>query len=131
MVPIIIVPGEPSLPQYTHSGIFILHLISVTFPDSRSSYRQTIIPEDLPMDEKTKVLISLGASVAVNCIPCFEHFLGKVEAVGLTPEEIQEAVEIADQVKNGARVTVMNRIRGIIGGDASSCAGQSEKTCCG
>lgn len=48
------------------------------------------------MDERTKVLISLGASVAANCVPCFEHFLGKTEAARLTPEEIREATEIAD-----------------------------------
>ena len=54
------------------------------------------------MDEKTRLLISLGASVAANCVPCFEHYLGKTVSVGLTTDEIQEAVEVADQVKNGA-----------------------------
>ena len=37
------------------------------------------------MDERTKVLISLGASVAANCVPCFEHYLRQTDAVGLTP----------------------------------------------
>ncbi len=83
------------------------------------------------MDERTKVLISLGAAVAANCVPCFQHFLGKTEEVGLTPEEIQEAAEIADQVKNGARITTMNTIRGIIRTGESICAGNLEKTCCG
>ncbi len=43
------------------------------------------------MDEKTKLLVSIGSAVAANCVPCFEHFLGKTEAAGLTPEEIREA----------------------------------------
>lgn len=85
------------------------------------------------MDEKTKILVSLGAAVAANCVPCFEHFLGKTGTVGLTPEEIQEAAEIADQVRNGARITIMKSIRGIMGGDASlsPCSNKSDRSCCG
>jgi len=83
------------------------------------------------MDERTKVLISLGASVAANCVPCFEHFLGKTEAARLTPEEIREATEIADQVKNGARITIMKSIRGMIGGGTSPCDSKSDRSCCG
>lgn len=84
------------------------------------------------MDEKTKLLVSLGASVAANCVPCFEHFLGKTPAAGLTPEEIREATEIADQVKNGARISIMKSIRDMIGGEgASPCKSKSERSCCG
>jgi AhpD family alkylhydroperoxidase len=57
------------------------------------------------MDEKTKILISLGASAAANCIPCFEHHHGKALKTGLTNGEIEEAVEVAMQVKNGAHLT--------------------------
>lgn len=85
------------------------------------------------MDEKTKILVSLGAAVAANCVPCFEHFLGKTGPAGLTAEEIQEAAEIADQVRNGARITIMKSIRGIIGGAASlsPCSSKSDRSCCG
>lgn len=83
------------------------------------------------MDEKTKLLVSIGSAVAANCVPCFEHFLGKTEATGLTPEEIREATEIADQVKNGARITTMNSIRGMIGGGTSPCKSESDRSCCG
>ncbi len=83
------------------------------------------------MDEKTRLLISLGASVAANCVPCFEHFLGRTQAVGLTSEEILDAVEIADQVKNGARITIRSTIRSMIGAGASPCDCVSEKSCCG
>jgi len=83
------------------------------------------------MDEKTRLLVSVGAAVAANCVPCFEHFLAKTKAAGLTPEEIQEATEIADQVRSGARITIMKRIRGIIGGGESPCASESDGSCCG
>ncbi len=83
------------------------------------------------MDEKTRLLVSLGVAVAANCVPCFEHFLGKTEATGLTPEEIQEATEIADQVRNGARITIMKSIRDMIGGGTSPCNMKSDRSCCG
>ncbi len=83
------------------------------------------------MNEKTKLMVSLGAAVAANCVPCFEHFLGKTEAAGLTSEEIREVAEIADQVKNGARITIMKSIRGMIGGSASLCDTKTERSCCG
>ena len=83
------------------------------------------------MDERTRLLVSLGAAVAANCVPCFEHFLGKTEAAGLTAQEIQEAAEIADKVKNGARITIMSSIRGMIGAGASPCNSKSDKSCCG
>jgi AhpD family alkylhydroperoxidase len=51
------------------------------------------------MDEKTSLLICLGASAAANCIPCFEHYHKKASAAGLTPEEILEAVELASKVE--------------------------------
>ncbi len=83
------------------------------------------------MDERTRLLVSLGAAVAANCVPCFEHFLGKTEAAGLTSQEIREATEIADQIKNGARITIMSSIRGMIGGGTSPCKGEADRSCCG
>jgi AhpD family alkylhydroperoxidase len=83
------------------------------------------------MDEKTKIMISLGAAVAANCVPCFEHYLGKAELAGLTTEEIQDTAEIADQVKNGARITIMKAIRGIIAGGTPPCREESDRSCCG
>jgi AhpD family alkylhydroperoxidase len=83
------------------------------------------------VDEKTRLLVSIGAAVAANCVSCFQHFWAKTEAAGLTREEIKEVVELADQIKNGARISIMNDIRGIVGGGAFSSANVSEKSCCG
>ena len=52
------------------------------------------------MDEKTSLLICLGASTAANCFFCFEHYHKKASVAGLTSEEILEAVELATKVKN-------------------------------
>jgi AhpD family alkylhydroperoxidase len=84
------------------------------------------------MDEKTKILISLGASAAANCIPCFEHHHGKALKTGLTNGEIQEAVEVAMQVKNGAHLTTRKFIDQTLdreGASPRSCCGPSASCC--
>lgn len=86
------------------------------------------------MDERTKVLICLGAANAANCIPCFEHYFGKAKAVGLTPEEIQEAVNLASQVKKGAHVAIKNRINDVMGREKEDdlpCDRKTNSSCCG
>ena len=47
------------------------------------------------MDERTMILICLGAATAANHVPCFEHYYKKAESLNLTTEEIQEAVDLA------------------------------------
>jgi len=86
------------------------------------------------MDERTKLLICLGAANAANCIPCFEHYFGKAKVVGLTSEEIQEAVDLASQVKKGAHMAIKNCINGLMGEEkeyALPCERQTNSSCCG
>jgi len=86
------------------------------------------------MDEKTKVLISLGAATAANCVPCFEHYFGKANALGLGTTEIEEAVELASQVKKGAHMAMKGSVSDIMGRGKKydlPCSRQSEGSCCG
>ena len=86
------------------------------------------------MDEKTSLLICLGASAAANCIPCFEHYHKKAFAAGLTPEEILDAVELASKVKSGAHLVMRSCIKNFMGGEKPCypCAsGQIKGSCCG
>lgn len=86
------------------------------------------------MDEKSKLLICLGAATAANCIPCFEHYFGKAKAAGLTPEEIQEAVDLASQVKKGAHLAIKNRINDVMDREKEydlPCDRQAGSSCCG
>ncbi len=85
------------------------------------------------MDERTSLLICLGASAAANCIPCFEHYQKKASAAGLTSEEILEAVELANKVKNGAHLVMRNSIKSFMsqGTSPASCgSGLSKNSCC-
>ena len=85
------------------------------------------------MDEKTSLLVCLGASTAANCIPCFEHYHKKASAASLTSEEILEAVELASKVKSGAHLVMRNSIKNFINQETppASCGLGSSKSCCG
>jgi alkylhydroperoxidase/carboxymuconolactone decarboxylase family protein YurZ len=86
------------------------------------------------MDERAKLLICLGAATAANCIPCFEHYFGKAKVAGLTTDEIQEAVDLASQVKKGAHMAIKNCINGLMGEEKEyvfPCDKQASKSCCG
>jgi alkylhydroperoxidase/carboxymuconolactone decarboxylase family protein YurZ len=85
------------------------------------------------MDEKTKILICMGAATAANCIPCFEYYFGKAEAVGLKTEEIDEAVDLGSQVKKGAHMALKNSVRNVMGREKEyslPCDRQTGSSCC-
>lgn len=85
------------------------------------------------MDEKTSLLVCLGASTAANCIPCFEHYHKKASAAGLTAEEILEAVALASKVKSGAHLVMRSSIRTCMGGEAAAApcgCSPSKGSCC-
>jgi len=89
--------------------------------------------EETNMEEKTRVLICLGAATAANCIPCFEYYFGKAETVGLKTEEIQEAVNLASQVKKGAHLAIRNRINESMNREKEyvlPCDRQAGNSCC-
>lgn len=86
------------------------------------------------MDAKTRILISLGAATAANCVPCFEHYFGQAQGVGLTSEEIKEAADIADKVKKGAQMAIRKTIGDLVEEGVTTeapCGGASDRPCCG
>jgi hypothetical protein len=84
------------------------------------------------MDERTTILICLGAATAANCIPCFEHYSRKAETLNLAAEDIQEAVDLASKVKSGAQIAMRGSIAKIMGHktqEAPSCCEKSDSSC--
>ena len=51
------------------------------------------------LDEKTKELIALGASVSCNCHPCVKFHVNKAGKLGIEPKEIEEALKVGLKVK--------------------------------
>ena len=86
------------------------------------------------MDERTKLLVGLAAATAANCIPCFEYLFCEAEASQLTREEIQQAVNLASKVKNGAHIALKNSMNDIMGLEEQydmPCSGQLKSSLSG
>ncbi len=86
------------------------------------------------LQDKTENLIAIGAAMAANCIPCFEHLYEKAINSGITLAEIKRASDIAGQVKKGAHIALTNSVNELIGVEETHdlpCNQTANKSCCG
>ena len=70
------------------------------------------------MDERTKELIAIGASAAVNCHPCLDYHLAECRRVGIEGEEIRAATEVGKAVNRGAAAKTRAKVESLLGGAA-------------
>jgi AhpD family alkylhydroperoxidase len=56
----------------------------------------------MAIDNKTKELIAVGASITANCQPCLEYHKNKALEFGAEEGEIAEAIGMGKQVGKGA-----------------------------
>lgn len=84
------------------------------------------------MDERTTELVAIGAAAAVNCHPCLRFHVDVATKSGLTPEEIEAAVEIGLLVNKGAAEATRGFSRTVLAdlGQVPS-AGLEAASCCG
>ncbi len=54
------------------------------------------------MDDKTRELIAIGASITAHCQPCLTYHLGKARELGIDEQEIREAVAVGQKVEKGS-----------------------------
>ena len=67
------------------------------------------------MNEVTKELVAIGASVAANCHPCLDHHLAKCDELGISREEVAEAVKVGLMVNHGAESAIRRKSRELLG----------------
>jgi AhpD family alkylhydroperoxidase len=79
------------------------------------------------MDIKTRLLISLAASAAANCGPCFEHYHAKASQAGLDAEEIGQALELGEKIKGGASMSFKATVAQAMGAEQN---GKEAGACC-
>jgi AhpD family alkylhydroperoxidase len=79
------------------------------------------------MDNKTKELIAIGASVSANCIPCIKYHVDKGRKLGLDTAAIQDAMAVGQMVRKGAAGEMDKVLQGLAGVDRTDtpgCGGQ-------
>ena len=54
------------------------------------------------MDDRTKELVAIGASITANCGPCLEYHTAKAKENGATEDQISQAVSIGQMVRKGS-----------------------------
>jgi AhpD family alkylhydroperoxidase len=54
------------------------------------------------MENKTKILIAIGASITANCQPCLRTAITQAQTTSATEKEILEAIAIGRIVRRGA-----------------------------
>lgn len=67
------------------------------------------------MDERTKELIAIGASAAVNCHSCVDHHLAECDRLGIGRDEVNAAVETGMMVGRGATARTRTHITAVLG----------------
>ena len=82
------------------------------------------------MDEQTKKLIAVGASVGANCHPCLEHHVGKALEFGIVRNEIMEAINMAKAVRQGAASSMDKLAMTLIQNRLPSTSGVNEACSC-
>lgn len=53
----------------------------------------------MSLDEKTRELIAVGAAIAGNCLPCIDYHFKKCRELGISVDDIDQAIETAKTVK--------------------------------
>lgn len=54
----------------------------------------------MPLDEKTKELVAMSASLAGNCFPCLRYHYIQCRELGIAVDNIRDALEMARTVKD-------------------------------
>ncbi len=82
------------------------------------------------MNKKMEEMVALGASYALNCQPCMEFHKKAAMEAGLTAEEMQAAIRVADAVKTGAGKRAKQYAEGIFGAvHAEQCCPPGSECC--
>jgi AhpD family alkylhydroperoxidase len=89
------------------------------------------------MDERSKELIAIGASVGAHCQPCLEWHVDKARELGIDEETIRVAIETGHMVEKGAMSAMRKFSAGILdqkpASETACCShiSKDEGSCCG
>jgi AhpD family alkylhydroperoxidase len=87
------------------------------------------------MDERTKELIAIGASVGAHCQPCLTYHVGEARELGIGEDAIGEAIEVGFMVEKGAFAAMKQHARLVLDNQAETpggaCCPDGDTPCCG
>ena len=104
--------------------INLLGLETTKQPTSATENNQTDKPQNI-MTEQVEELVALGAALASNCESCLKFHFKKAKDLGLTEEDIAQALQIGQNVKqvpSGNMIQLANKLLGVQQTPANGCA---------
>lgn len=69
----------------------------------------------MQLSEKERELVSIGAALGSNCVPCIEYHIPAALKAGLSEIQIREAILIANTVKMAPAEKVLSVAMSLIG----------------
>jgi AhpD family alkylhydroperoxidase len=69
------------------------------------------------MEDKTKLLIAVGAAVTANCQPCLKTLIKKAKESGVQDKEILEAIGVARLVRKNSTTQIDQFLSGLSGAE--------------
>ncbi|MCW7755040.1 carboxymuconolactone decarboxylase family protein [Desulfobotulus sp. H1] len=80
------------------------------------------------MDERTKILIGIGSSVATSCQPCLTHHVDRADELGIEDADIIEAIHVGTQVKQGGMKAMQQFVERVAGKRLEAVSVQGENS---
>ncbi len=81
------------------------------------------------LKNRERSLVALGAAIASNCVPCVEYHIPGAKKAGLSDSQINEALRIADKVRQVPARTVLETALARIDTSPDGCAGSAWPGC--
>lgn len=81
----------------------------------------------MKLDDKSREMIAIGASITANCQPCLEYHMIEARRFGADAQEITDAIEVGKLVRRGAGAK-MDAFAATMPG--AIAATKSENACC-
>jgi len=81
----------------------------------------------MALTTREKELVAIGSSIGGNCIPCLEWHYNKCKELGLSKEEMQDAIAMAKKVKEVPNKKIYEAADKLVGEDTNN---PSSTSCC-
>ena len=82
------------------------------------------------LTDRERELVSIGAAMGSNCVPCMEYHVPAAREAGLSDAQIADAVRLADKVRQVPARKVLDVSLAMLGEKAASPGGEPAAASC-
>ncbi len=79
---------------------------------------------------KERELVALGAALGSNCVRCIEYHVPEARKAGLSDQQIREAIQLADKVRQVPARKVLDTALGLVAKEAAAADAEQHASGC-